>query len=182
MLKNRHWYIDFAFNTHSSGKTEPSSWEQWNKIPSARHCWHEKVEHFGSIAAFCNRTRKWCRPTIFGHVPSSSFDYELLLMSRFFFGRCQIDVRFVRFTYFFARERKRSIGTYYSSRSFPQILGRNCSGTPGIGPSWRSVHRSLRCDTEKTHKGSSGRRRHTCLPGPFQVLFRSVLAELRNRL
>ena len=36
------------------------------------------------------RTRKWCCPTIFGHVPSSSFDYELLLMSRFFVGHCQI--------------------------------------------------------------------------------------------
>ena len=33
------------------------------------------------------------RPTKFGHVPSSRFDYELLLMSRFFFGHCQIDGR-----------------------------------------------------------------------------------------
>ena len=39
------------------------------------------------------RTRKWCHPTIFGHVPSSSVDYELLLMSRFLFGHCQIDGR-----------------------------------------------------------------------------------------
>ena len=32
-------------------------------------------------------------PTKIGRVPSSRFDYELLLMSRFFFGHCQIDGR-----------------------------------------------------------------------------------------
>ena len=55
----------------------------------ARHA----CDHENSPASLQPRTRKWCCPTKFGHVPSSRFDYELLLMSRFFFGDCQIDGR-----------------------------------------------------------------------------------------
>ena len=55
------------------------------------------------------------------------------------------------------------IDTYCASRSPRQIPGRNGNGTPGFGRNWKLGRRSLHCDTEKiTHKGSSGRTRHTC--------------------
>ena len=74
-----------------------------------------------------------------------------------------------------------TICTYCSSRSSRQIPGRNGNGTPGFRPSWKSGHRSLHCDTEKTHKGSSGRTRRTCWREVFQVFFRSFFVELRNQ-